>query len=782
MQFIQGLISRALEDQQGAWSEEEESLAHLPQWADTDSEEDEERERDQSGRRTLSPAFDLEPEPEVHIKGNASLLTDFPAPPTVAAITVVDEMQSEGGRTEEREESVRDHDDGQVWEHDDHPPKDQTYVASRDQDSFAPKDHDEQGPWDHERAPLSDFGDDPPQRPDSQADAASVYEEDQGPPHQELEHEDRQSHAHEDPHYEDSQDQHAQPFEHDRSFDDHRDPSPHKDEDRQSREEDHSPVPKHLRVEDEQRAIQYDEPETFDHPNEVDHPEDRDPSAPLKSPSIATSGTESALGYYEEDVDIYDDYRYSVYSHSQSRFSMTSKKSRKSVVPDVKTMPVDAKTMPSADTRSLKGEILGSPPPDDVQSLPSFTPEKTRSEPEQERFDAASPSPPPSPLSREASPSPTFLDINKFTFPPPLALKPRSPEFPQTDELRSPTSPTNPIRSARSTMFATALRQQFEDEENRRIQTAEGDEMELPPLRESSMPENMILPSEDQIREMERAFGELDPEPEEERQEEPTEEPVEEPRLQAPDMKIDTAISRDSDSQSSLQVPERRFVDPSLPLPVGVDPSIPTRNSHFATSPAEYAYSPIHLTFPPKPSSTDPPLPPDDDFHRTLRLERSNTNYLSASGRPIKFLPHPFAPRRLAFQTKPSQPLIYIRKALGHHPPIFPAGTSPVLVEVMDLAAKTSLQNLRSGGKMVALYGRTAGDLALLDATGPVLMEFAVDGLGDWRCFEGSLNLVVPSTASRRPSEGAGEIPFRPRPRSQSFGGFGMPAAGNSPS
>lgn len=62
-----------------------------------------------------------------------------------------------------------------------------------------------------------------------------------------------------------------------------------------------------------------------------EHPPPRSPSFPSES---------EIGGYYEEDLGIYDDYRY-------SRYSMMSRKSRKSVIPDPKAA-LDQYPLPAA--------------------------------------------------------------------------------------------------------------------------------------------------------------------------------------------------------------------------------------------------------------------------------------------------------------------------------------------------------------------------------------------------------------------------------------------------
>ncbi|KAG8986003.1 hypothetical protein FRB90_004282 [Tulasnella sp. 427] len=78
-------------------------------------------------------------------------------------------------------------------------------------------------------------------------------------------------------------------------------------------------------------------PETFESPTEAEFDPNGTSFLPgPQSPGFPGSGSEAGGSYYEEDLDIYDNYRY-------SRFSMLSRKSRKSQInmsfPDPSTMP-----------------------------------------------------------------------------------------------------------------------------------------------------------------------------------------------------------------------------------------------------------------------------------------------------------------------------------------------------------------------------------------------------------------------------------------------------------
>lgn len=407
------------------------------------------------------------------------------------------------------------------------------------------------------------------------------------------------------------------------------------------------------------------------------------------SPAASTFPSESDFGgYYEEDLDIYDDYRY-------SRYSMMSRKSRKSVVPDPRSMP-------AMEAFPFK--------PGSLPNLTRLT-ESPVDRPSVDRTAA-----PPSPISLS---SPRSVKSNpplrQYTVPlpptEPLRVQRKSKERSMDDSLISLSSPpqtpgAGPSRPAAT--LASSLRQQIEEE-----------------LRQNGSSDTTVV-------------SKLTAEPEGEQTVTFTPNSATTGLAKSPPTSPMSGISSQyfmpdfspPHDDGSLPV---RGTTPNRQPTLAISPpghmsnvaevaelAIPEASSPDSMSPHESALAQLEGRSPVVPSS-----PADESsFARQIAVEVGSTPFVSPSGRPLTFLPHPNAPKPVGEQTAPSQPYIYAVQGRNPNAPPPPQMQPQVLHNIMASAA--ALYFNPAGSLSVAtIHGRTVADLG--SASGPVPIRFFLD-------------------------------------------------------
>ncbi|KAG8895826.1 hypothetical protein FRC01_012179, partial [Tulasnella sp. 417] len=516
--------------------------------------------------------------------------------------------------------------------------------------------------------------------------------------------------------------------------------------------------------------------------DEAEFESNEPPSAPdAQSPAMSTfpgSGSEAGGSYYEEDLDIYDNYRY-------SRFSMMSRKSRKSQVnmsfPDPRSMPSLGDAIgsfplppPLNTARSVLGKndssdrLVSSP-----KSASSFSqsPKKFDTQTSPKRFDFS-----PQPI------QPLIIPARKQ-----LTLDTGAPSSPSNGpslvpNASSPLSPT--LLTSRSAQFASSLRQQIEEAER----NFKEDEIEDAEAQESE-PENDAEPTL-----LTSAFrGDSEVFLEEDFDDHPTEP---QPEGEAPvDQRMSSSSAKalgdepSSSSRPSSEVRSERAPTPSItPTPTSdATPAVdgmaearrmsnlpeqsgePKERDPETTderiSPADLALaqlegrkslsaathaspeerkpretlSPMDTTLA-QLEGRKSPVPPSASLSpeetaalaSQFSIENPSGQFLSPSGRRLTFLPHPNAPKPLQ---APSQPSIYTQTQPQQQarPPPSPGGSGgpqrPPLLAILNMA----LAHYRNPPPPIAgrpppratIHGRCKQNLA--NATGPVRIDWFLD-------------------------------------------------------
>ncbi|KAG8963955.1 hypothetical protein FRC05_004357 [Tulasnella sp. 425] len=521
--------------------------------------------------------------------------------------------------------------------------------------------------------------------------------------------------------------------------------------------------------------------EQFSPSNEAEFDSNDPPLIPgAQSPALSNfpgSGSEAGGSYYEEDVDIYDNYRY-------SRFSMMSRKSRKSQVnmsfPDPSSMPAI-------------GDAIGSfplpPPLNTARPLPGRTDSSDRLVSSPKSVSSFSQSP--KRIDFQSSPK-------RFDFPPqpiqPLVLAPRkqltldmnasglrnnSLGLPQN--ASSPISPSLP--TSRSTQFASSLRQQIEEAE-RDLDDDQTEETETQTVgaEDSGVPE----PLTSAFRTVSDVFSE-DLE-------------VDSPKLQQEDASADRpasggsvkALETDrtsqlrplSDANPDLGPPStpNSAPDPDSPPPAEVSPearplsNVPEESATRGSDPGtgKERVSAMDLALAQLEGRKSPPVAaqPSQEEHKTretlspmdtalaqlegrkspaqapssealtpqetaalasqFSIENPSGQFVSPSGRRLTFLPHPGAPKPLQ---APTQPAIYAnaQPQQQSRPPPSPGGLGapqrPPLLAVMHMVIACYRNPPPPMGNRppppATIHGRCMQNLA--NSVGPVRIDWFLD-------------------------------------------------------
>ncbi|KAG8905424.1 hypothetical protein FRB99_008970 [Tulasnella sp. 403] len=482
--------------------------------------------------------------------------------------------------------------------------------------------------------------------------------------------------------------------------------------------------------------------------------DDNDDAGPSQSPVGSTFESESDEGYYEEDANIYDDYRY-------SRYSMMSRKSRKSVIRDTKTVPLPDGTavtpLPPPPPPLRPGREGGSEHASSPRS-PTSPHSPFSSSPKRVDF------PPPLPLSRGVRP----LQIPGKTVPMEgaFSLNTLSPNAP-------PLSPA--LGTAMSSQFASNIRQRIEEEVKERVDGASGSDnggqvvVVGSPKSSASRRDGRVLSSGSSVV----SDGRVASSPRSEYRE-PSEPPSatilntrfshstsSNPRTSGSitfsptraEMPISGGIRMSTSNMQPSPAARPMFVsaeDRQSSLPVldeeqEFKPEVAGgTEKRDALSPQESALANLEGRSPQSAAPAEGDGSPVKDFHSALQLPAGSTPFRSPSGRPLTFLPHPNAPKPV--NEGPSQPAYYAHPQRVDPPP----PQAIPLYSIMSMAAAhyAAPRPPHIRPTWATIHGRLEIDLS--EATGPVRIEFFVDRDGRG----------PPPPPSRGPS-----LPQNPRPQ-----------------
>ncbi|KAG8947761.1 hypothetical protein FRC03_000936 [Tulasnella sp. 419] len=406
----------------------------------------------------------------------------------------------------------------------------------------------------------------------------------------------------------------------------------------------------------------------------------------LERPSLeAPSGSDSEdEGYYEQYGDIYDNYRY-------SRFSVYSRKSRKSVLPPPARMPTSDSMnagVPSPPVPSTSGFMNNIATPPRAKSKLNNAEDEVRSIHS-------------SPGSMNAVPR--FLnfgdvegEMNKSS-----VGRGGSKDSVGLTTLEPSPMTTSPVVGSNAAQFASSLRSVIAGDEN--DDDPQGDTATDHVDGRKSL---LILPLS----------------------------PINDDTTESNPLIVESPISED-ETPTPLG-PSRSSTKPlgSIPPPLVLTPSA-ERSFTSSTlevrlpplSPQEAALQALEGRSPRSSVASPGLFPPSPISPNPDMSGESSPPYRTPTGRPLTFLPHPGAP----LPRSPSRPSI-------HAPP--PAYTPPrneppplsSLYNVMAMAAAHSrgvmANNGGGSGRLATIHGRTLMDLA--SATGPVMINWIVDREG----------------------------------------------------
>ena len=504
----------------------------------------------------------------------------------------------------------------------------------------------------------------------------------------------------------------------------------------------------------------------------------------------ADSGTDEddVGGYYEQDEDIYDDYRY-------SRYSMMSRKSRKSVIPHFPPPPPDSfasMNLPSPPFKSL-GTSQPSSSSKLVPAASSPTAGTSILDEEDRRSFKSSPS-----ISTSLMHGRRIDQVDEDTLHLPAAfsidasVKPRLMRR-STDEssqsstkssrmLAPPLSPidtsgmpsddrSSPLSIPRSPLLASALRQQIELETAERASLDDGRLSTEPidqadPARLSQADQEwvvqeelsrIVLPGEvanendeegEDFPRMSSAGSVLAPK-QDERYNEDTGTPAADSTVMVDSPE---AVTTDLPRLNTNLPPVTKFGGLNvLDTPPGPGPTpLATKfdeNRPFVQATASTSTTPVVDSQPsnevktltprlsalealegrsPRLSSPSSGIP---EPHPALVTPTAAGPLVSPSGRPLTFLPHPNAPKPVTLVSAPSQPSIHALHL--QDPQNRPANRpSPSLYNALAGAVAHARAVPPVGGirRVATIHGRTEYDL--LTAMGPVRIDFVLDREG----------------------------------------------------